>query len=94
VVRTTSAVHYSGPVIYSVKLGQRIPGTTVTYEGHGEDGAQLGGTGDYPFRKEGDSVLWEGQLRDGVYLRLDVRAVQFDDRNLRVAGLATIWLGE
>jgi hypothetical protein len=94
VVRTTSKLQFSGPVAHSVSKGARIPGTTFTFIGQSEDGAELGGLNEYPFRKAGDSILWEGQLRPRVYLRLDVRAVQFDDRGLRVAGLATLWLGE
>ncbi len=93
-LRTTSPLHFTGPVAYGVAKGARIPGTTLYYEGQTEEGAQLGGLGEYPFRKMGDSILWEGQLRPGVYIRLDVRAVQFDDRSLRVAGLVNLWLGE
>jgi len=53
----------------------------------------MGGVEGYAYRKVGDSIFWEGSLRDGVYLRLDVRVVQFDDSGLRVTGLATIWIG-
>jgi hypothetical protein len=94
VIHTTSPLHFSGPVAYGVGQGARIPGTTVTYEGQTEDGAKLGGVEEYPFRKTGDSILWEGSLRSNVYIRLELRAVQFDDRGLRVAGLATLWLGD
>lgn len=94
VIHTTSSLHFTGPVAYGIAKGARLPGTTLYYEGQTEEGAQLGGLDEYPFRKMGDSILWEGQLRPGVYIRLDVRAVQFDDRSLRVAGLASLWLGE
>jgi len=94
VIHTTSPLHFTGPVAYGIAKGARLPGTTLYYEGQTEEGAQLGGLGEYPFRKMGDSILWEGQLRPGVYIRLDVRAVQFDDRSLRVAGLVSLWLGD
>lgn len=93
-LRTTSPLHFTGPVAYSVSKGSRLPGTTLHYLGQAEDGAELGGLNEYPFRKAGDSILWEGTLRQGVYLKLDVRAVQYDPRNLRVAGLASLWIGE
>ena len=94
VPRTSSPLHFAGPVAYSVSKGKGLPGTTFAYLGHAEDGAELGGLNEYPFRKAGDSIVWEGRLRPGVYLKLDVRAVQYDDRALRVAGLASLWIGE
>lgn len=93
-IHTTSPLHFSGPVAYGVAKGARIPGATVSYEGQTEDGAKLGGVDEYPFRKTGDSILWEGSLRPNVSIRLELRAVQFDDKGLRVAGLATLWLGD
>lgn len=93
-LRTSSPLHFAGPVAYSVSKGKRLPGSTLVYLGHTEDGVELGGLNEYPFRKAGDSIVWEGQLRPGVYLKLDVRAVQYDDRALRVAGLASLWIGE
>jgi hypothetical protein len=92
-IPTTSSVKYAGPVAYSVNAGQRIPGATVTYVGHGDEGAQLGGIQDYPYRKAGDSVVWEGTLRPGVFIRLELRVAQYDDKALRLAGLATLWIG-
>ncbi len=94
VIHTTSSLRFSGPVAYGVAKGARIPGATVSYEGQTEDGAELGGVDEYPFRKTGDSILWEGSLRPNVFIRLELRAVQFDDRGLRVAGLTTLWLGD
>ena len=53
----------------------------------------MGGMEEYPYRKTGDSILWEGALRDGVCARLDLRVLQFDDKGLRVGGLVTLWIG-
>jgi len=89
---TMSPISYGGPVVYSLARGAHIPGTTATFEGETEDGAELAGLEGYPYRKVGDSIYWEGALRDGVYLRLDVRALQFDEKALRVGGLATLWI--
>ncbi|MCD6520600.1 MAG: hypothetical protein J7M05_11830 [Anaerolineae bacterium] len=92
-VRTSSPIKYSGPVVYNLAKGAKIPGSTVSFEGQTEEGAKLGGIEGYPYRKVGDSIFWEGQLRDDVYIRLDVRVIQFDERGLRVGGLVTLWLG-
>ncbi len=92
-IDTSSPIKYGGPVVYSVNRGTTIPGTTWTYEGRTEEGAKLGGIEGYPYRAVGDSIFWEGKLRERVYLRLDLRALQFDDKGLRAGGLVTLWLG-
>ncbi|HHX64114.1 MAG TPA: hypothetical protein GX702_04400 [Chloroflexi bacterium] len=92
-ISTSSPISYSGPVAYSVDRGSRIPGTIISYEGHSEEGVRIGGIEGYPYRRLGDSIFWEGRLRDGVYIRIDVRVVQYDDRALRVVGPVTLWLG-
>ncbi|MHB1317221.1 MAG: hypothetical protein ACYCYF_01240 [Anaerolineae bacterium] len=92
---TTSPITFSGPVAYGVAKGSYIPGTTLTYVGKTEQGAELGGLfNEYPYREIGDSIVWEGTLRAGVYLRVELRTVQFDDNGLRLAGIATLWLGQ
>lgn len=91
---TTSPVTYSGPVAYSITKGSTIPGSTLTYLGKADDGAELGGLSEYPYRLAGDSILWEGTLRPGVYSRLDLRVVQYDDRALRVGGVVTLWIDQ
>ncbi|MHB0857482.1 MAG: hypothetical protein ACYC5M_07915 [Anaerolineae bacterium] len=90
---TTSAMSFTGPVAYAVGTGANIPGSTLRYEGVAEEGARLSGVDGYPYRKVGDSILWEGVLRDQVSLRLELRVVQFDAQGLRVAGVATVWIG-
>lgn len=92
-ISTSSPITYAGPVAYGLAKGASIPGTAMTFEGETDEGARLGGLGGYPYRKVGDSIFWEGALRDGVYIRLDVRALQFDEKSLRVGGLVTLWIG-
>jgi len=90
---TTSPLKYSGPVAYGLAKGATIPGSLITYEGQENGMAKLGGIKEYPYRETGDSIYWEGQLRDDVFIRLELRAIQFDEKGMRVAGLATLWLG-
>jgi len=90
---TSSAIKYVGPVAYGIGKQAAIPGSPVTYEGETPEGAKLGGMEGYPYRKTGDSILWEGAVRDDVYARLDVRVLQFDEKGLRVGGLVTLWIG-
>ncbi|NLT74787.1 MAG: hypothetical protein GXX94_11470 [Chloroflexi bacterium] len=92
---TSSTVSFGGPVAYGVAQGSYIPGTTLTYVGETEQGAELGGLyNEFPYRQIGDSIVWEGSLRDGVYLRTELRTVQYDRNGLRLAGVATLWLGQ
>ena len=89
---TAASVHYTGPVTYTVNRSETLPGTNLTYEGMTDDGAQLGGLLEYPYRRSGDSIFWEGRLNEHASLRLDVRVVLFTEHSLHVAGLATVWL--
>jgi hypothetical protein len=92
---TESPVKYSGAVAYSLAKGAYIPGTTLTYVGQEEEGAALGGLPEdaYPYRQAGDSVVWEGRLRDDVHIKLELRVIQYSERILRIGGLVTLWLG-
>jgi hypothetical protein len=91
---TSSPMEYGGAVAYNVRKGNTIPGTLLTYEGETEEGARLGNVDGYPFRRAGDSIFWEGMLVDDVYVRLDLRAVQYGERSLSVGGWATLWIGQ
>ena len=92
-ISTTSPISYGGAVAYGLSKGAVIPGSTIVYEGRTDDGAKLSGIEGYPYRKEGDSISWQGTLRPDVYIRLNVRVAQFDDKGMRVLGLATLWIG-
>ncbi len=91
-IRTDSPMKYDAPVFYTVPRGDCIPGTQIEYLGKTEEGAKLGGVEGYPYRKLADSILWEGRLREGVFLRLNVRVLFITEDSLRVGGVATIWI--
>lgn len=82
----------NAPVAYTVKKDEAIPGTLLTYEGKTDEGAKLGGTDDYPYRKGGDSIVWTGTSKENVWLRLDVRVGAYTDQMITVAGLASLWI--
>jgi len=89
----TSPITYNGLVAYSVAAGDAIPGSTVIYRGATDEGAEFGGVEGYPFRRAGDSLVWEGALRDDLYILLELRLVQYDEENVRVAGTVQLWFG-
>lgn len=91
-ISDNTSLAYQAPVTYSVRKGDMVPGTTLSYEGQGEDGAQFGGIDGYAYRQAGDSLRWEGQLRPGVALRNDLRLVQYDAESARLVGIAHLWV--
>ena len=81
---------FRGVVSYDVPKGKTIPGTTITYEGKTSDGAKLSGIEGYPYRQEADSIVWVGQLADKVFIELDLRALLFTDKSIKVTGTVTL----
>jgi hypothetical protein len=86
-------VKYSNaPVTYRVEKGDNVPGTLVKYVSKQEEGIELSGVEGYPYRKLGDSIIWEGQLREKVFLQLNVRVIFIAEDFISVAGTATLLL--
>jgi hypothetical protein len=75
---------------HTVRTGEMIPGTTLTFLGRTDEGAQFGGMDGYPFRRIGDSVVWQGQLTGGVHVEMTYRVGAYTDDIVTVAGLGTI----
>jgi hypothetical protein len=82
----------NAPVAYTVQKNGAIPGTLLTYEGKTDEGAELGGMDDYPYRKSGDSIVWTGAIKENVWLQLDLRVGVYTEQTLAVAGLASLWI--
>ena len=80
------------PVVYRVERGEAIPGTTITYEGQEPEGARLGNVEGYPYRRVGDSILWEGKLLPGLWLDLLARTALIGEDQLDVVGTADRWI--
>jgi hypothetical protein len=92
VADTSAPVHYVLPVAYRVERGAAIPGTTITYEGQETEGARLGNIEGYPYRRIGDSILWEGQLMPGLWLDLAARTALISEDQLDIVGTADLWI--
>lgn len=73
-------------------VGQRIPGTSLTYEGVATQGAQLGNMAGYPYVAQGDSLRWTGRLSTNAYVQYNLRVVSMNDETLRLAGVAELWI--
>lgn len=75
---------------YTVRKGDRIPGTTIIFRGKTDEGAQFEGVDGYPSRRMGDSVTWSGRLNKNAYIDTTMRVAAYTEDVLTVAGLATI----
>ncbi|MBM4466521.1 MAG: hypothetical protein FJ014_13365 [Chloroflexi bacterium] len=92
-IPTEPPVQYSNaPVTYQVEKGNYIPGTLIKYLSKQEEGIELSGVEGYPYRKLGDSIVWEGKLRERVFLQLNVRVIFIAEDFISVAGIATLLL--
>jgi hypothetical protein len=90
---TTSSITFNGPEVYGLAKGAKVPGTQLTYVGSSDQGAQFSGIEGYAYRQVGDSLVWEGKLREGVFLRFEGRVIQFNAGSARIAGIVTLWIG-
>jgi hypothetical protein len=79
-------------VDYKIPLGGQVPGTSLTYTGFDDQGAELSGTSGYPFRSVGDSLFWTGRLRGNVVIRNSLRVVAISDEELHLLGTAELWI--
>lgn len=86
------AFDYKVAVSYTVRRGEIVPGTLISYKGKAEDGAEFAGVSGYPYRKMGDSLAWAGRLRGNTYLDMTLRVVAYTDEFVTLGGLATIGL--
>ena len=89
---TPLKITYTG----SAGMGDLLKGTTFGYAGLGEQGAEIMGipTGDFPFRKTGDSLRWQGMLRPDLPSLFDLRIVHYAENSVQVAGIVSLQLPE
>ncbi len=79
-------------VDYTVPIGEKIPGTTIAFEGQEDQDAELSGVAGYPYRAVGDSVIWPGILRGNATVRYSLRVVSVREDSLRLLGSAELWI--
>lgn len=78
----------------SAAAGQMFKGMTLGYVGKEERGGKIYGlpSGDYPYRKVGDSIGWRGLLRSDIPIEYAVRMVLYGESNANVGGVVKIAL--
>lgn len=94
-------IHLGNIIIdYHVPVNNRIPGTTLVYQGMESQGvgnqattlARIGGLTGYPNLAVGDSLAWSGFIRNNVAIQYNMRVVSFDEESMRVLGTAELWI--
>jgi len=85
---------YGGPLEISVKRGETLPGTEISYAGKGPQGAQVFIGGQKAIKQKGDSLDWEGSPVPGAELKLNLRILWFDDETMHCGGIFTFKVKE
>jgi hypothetical protein len=80
------------PYTVSANAGEALPGLSYRYIGSGDQGVQLGGLpeGEFPYRQLGDSIVWQGRLRDNIVASYDLRLLFYNSEQARVGGIVTV----
>lgn len=90
-----ASVVYDGINIdYRIPVGRGLPGSTVTYLGKGEFGANLGGSSQFRTLPEGNSFVWTGRLHAYAIIQYDLKAVRVTTEELQMVGTAKVYLYE
>ncbi len=88
----TALLEFNSPVTFSLKKNDLIPGSILVYAGATSEGAQFLGVEGYPYRKQFDSLQYVGRLAPKVFLKLDLRVLNFNEGGAIVGGTANIRL--
>ncbi len=86
------AFAYKVAVSYTVRKGETVPGTLISFKGKTDNGAEFAGVSGDPYRKLGDSLSWAGRLRSNTYLDMTLRVIAYGDSFVTLGGLATLGL--
>ena len=77
---------------FRVPLGYSIPGTTIGFVGTADEEAELSGISGYPYRAAGDSISWQGEVKENASVKYSLRVVSVQEDELRVMGTADLWI--
>ncbi len=82
------------PHSVTVDAGEQFSGMTLGYERQDERGAALAGLpqDEYPYRKVGDSVEWEGRLRADLPVEYHLRMLYYQETSATLGGIVVVSL--
>lgn len=92
--RQLARIELKFPHTTSAGSGEIIDGTSFTYVGKDDRGAEIGGLpeGDYPYRKTGDSITWNGLLRADIPIEYRLRVLLTREESINVGGTVSVYL--
>jgi len=82
------------PFTTNANIHENFTGTTYGYIGQDSRGGQIAGlpADEYPYRKLGDSIRWQGFIRPDLPVVYNIRLLLYNDESARVGGTVTIEL--
>ena len=75
-------------------LGEQFSGMTLGYAGADDRGAKLSGLppDTYAYRKVGDSIAWQGTLRQDIAVAYAARMLLYGENSARIGGIVKVSL--
>ncbi|MGB1252642.1 MAG: hypothetical protein ACPG8W_18660 [Candidatus Promineifilaceae bacterium] len=89
-VADTGLVYAKMPIDYVVPIGRQIPGTSLIYTGDDNGAHTFSGTELLNRFFIGDSILWNGFLRDNIYIQNNLELKSVEENGLQVVGTVTL----
>jgi hypothetical protein len=86
----TALLDFNAPITFSLAKNEIVPGTNLAYAGSTTNGAQFLGVEGYPYRKQLDSLQYVGRLNSKVFLKLDLRVLNFSEDSAVLGGTANV----
>lgn len=86
----TALLEFSSPVTFSLDKNELVPGSMLVYKGATADGAEFLGMEGYPFRKQFDSLQYGGRVNPKVFLKFDLRVLNFNDNGATLGGTVAV----
>ncbi len=86
----SSLIYQNIEIDYLIPQGVTMPGTTLVFDREESGLVTFSGTEGFPQYALGDSLRWEGFLRDNVFVTHDLKLIGMETNGLRVQGTATL----
>ncbi len=83
-------MEFAAPVTYTLAKNQTLPGSNVSFVGATTDAAQFAGLDGFPYRKQLDSLEYNGRVLPKAFLKLDLRLVSFSNDGAVLGGTANV----
>lgn len=80
------------PVNYLIPVGSQVPGTTLIYDGQQVGAHLFSGTSSLNRFFLEDEILWNGFLRDNIYIQNSLKLQAVSETGLQMTGTVTLYI--